>query len=373
MKRYGLHVCLMLFFLGVINPDAPAQHEFRTDLLARMAASMQISSLDTLQEGIHWQSLSYKGDPVTVIVRNHRIEHIGYALFTPFQRSALPAPVCNLLERYALEINLPLKREKSTVRQIAEDGISFEKGTFSFFRELIKDTTYQVTVENRNGKQYAVSWHKAGTVCCSVQFPVDFGLLNGSEMLENERRIGKEIEQTPATSGNPARVSRDQLLPTWQTNYFILPGESYYTDELNTNRYYEQDKEGEFRLVYHSRYPLESLANLLTTTEIENQFILDIRLKKYGCTEETISVPLSRWTGFCLDNGCKPFFGVISYDGNLAVCELIMRNTQQGYNHILKVTFDIRQLENKKGVIQARLNSYVPASKIKYLFDEIRQ
>lgn len=365
---------MVLLLSGIMNPYLNARISYRTDLLERMASVMQLTSrLDTLRNGMYTHQIFYKGKPLTVIVRDNRIEHIGYALFTSYQRSCERFPVYNFLERYFLEIDLPLKREKTVTRKIAEDNVSLEKGTFSFFQTLWQDTTYNIRIENRNGERYIVSWHKEDTVYCSINFPIDFDLLNGSGMLENEMRIEADLLNASLVKVNPVRVNRDELLPAWQSNYFILPGESYYTDELNTNRYYELDTEGSFRLVYNPKYPLESLANLLTSSEIDNQFVVDIHLKKYGYREKRMSIPLNCWTGYCMKNGCKPFFGVIEYDGNRAVCELIMRNADLGYNHVMKIVFDVSRLESKKGSFEARLNCYVPCSKIKYLFDEIRQ
>lgn len=373
MENRWLYTCFIFLLLWGGHSDLAAQNSYQTDLLGRMATSLQLTSqFNTLKDGVYWKHFSFSGKPITVIVQNRRIEHIGYALFTPYQRSVISSPVFNFLERYSLEVDLTMNREKTVVKQIAEDDISFEKGTFSFFQTLLKDTTFVLNIKN-NGKRYTVNWHKNDVLHCSVNFPMDFDLLNGSEMLENERRIKTDIWTYPLQKVVPMNVSLDKLQSTWQNNYFILPGESYYIDELNTNRYYEQSPKGEFRLVYHSKYPLESLANLLTTQEIENEFTMNIRLKKYGFQEELISVPLNRWTNYCLMIGCRPFFGVISYEGNLAVCELVMRNVDQGYNHIMKITFDTSQLDARKGVIQARLNCYVPSSKIEYLFDEIKQ
>lgn len=374
MKNNRLYTGLIAMLLCTMAGNLVARNGYRTDLLARMASSMQIASrLDTLKEGVHWRWETYKGKAVTVIVKDRQVEHIGYALFTPEQRMTFPSPVYNFLERYMLEMDVPLKREKSLARQIAEDGISFEKGTFSSLHALLNDTACRINITNENGKRYIVRLEKGNTVFCHMQFPVSYDLLQGTAMLENERRLKQEITSSSLHERKKTVVSRKELLPTWQSNYFILPGESYYTDELNTNRYYEQDEKGDFRLVYHAKYPLESLANLLTTTEIDNQFIIDILLKKYGYKEEMINVPLDQWIMFCLDSGCTPYFGVISYDGNFAVCEVVMRNVAWGYNHVMKVTFDVSQLESRKGIIQARLNSYIPSSKIKYLFDEIRQ
>ncbi len=374
MRKWRLHILLTALCVGELTGGVMAQRAYRTDLLERMATAMQLSSrLDPLDDGMYYRCISYQGKPLTVFVRNNRIEHIGYTLFSMDQRSALHTPVFDFIERYWLELNVPVKREKSLERKMAEDDFSFEKGSFASFQSIQQDTTLRIDVTNKDGKRYLVSWYKEEGLFCSVAFPVDYDLLNGSEMLENERRIASEIGLAALLPVEPLLVNPENLLPAYGEDYLILPGESYYLDELNTNKYVEPDSSGTYRLIYRSAYPVESLANLLTTAQIDNQFMLTIRLKKYGYSEELLNVPLNRWTSYCLTNGCKPFFGVISLNDTTAVCELLMRNTDQGYNHVMKLTIDITQLDERKGIIHARLNSYVPTSKIKYLFDEIRQ
>ena len=374
MLKLKLHTSLILFSLLAINVSLMAGNDYKTDLLTRMAASMNVSSqLRELPDGEYYKYLTYQGKPVTVIVNNNTIDHIGYSLFTPHQRSIANGPICNFLERFSLEIALPIERQKSVEKHIAESKVSFDMGTFSSFYPLLADTTYEVSVQNRDNKSYNVQWSKNNQLYCSIVFPIDYDLLNGSEMIENERRIVKDIAKSSTSCRNSSTAQLDELSTTWNDCFYILQGESYYSNDLNTNKYFELDESGNYQLIYNTRYPLESLSNLLSSSAIDNQFVIDIRLKKYGYNEEIISVPLNSWINFCLNSGCTPFVGLIDYDGNNATFELVMRNADLGYNHVMKVKFDVAQLESRKGIIEARLNSYVPTSKIKFLFDELRQ
>ena len=128
MKR-NCRVLLCIVLLLTIYSKACARNEFGTDLLARMAETMGITAqLAELPDGIHYRYTNYRGKPVTVIVGNQAVQHIGYSLFTPYQRSVAKVPACNFLERFSLEIELPLSRPKSVERHIAESGVSFEIG-----------------------------------------------------------------------------------------------------------------------------------------------------------------------------------------------------------------------------------------------------
>lgn len=373
MKRKLCHIGLLLVFFLTNTFVLVAKNRYQTDVLTNMAGLLQLSSqLDTLKDGCHISAFFYKKHPLTVCVQNGSICHIGYALFTSEQRNALKSPVYNFLERYALAADLPLERKKTITKQLAEDDVNFTKGSISIITKMIGDTLLRLTIENLNNKRYKVSWYDKDTLFCSVDFPIGYDLLHGTEMKENEKRIVEDILYTPLPVVRSLPVKREQLHSTWQPNYFILPGESYYIDQLNSNRYYEKLNNGQFRLIFNQRYPLESLANLLTTVELENEFQVSVRLKKYDFNEDNFSVPLRQFISYFLQRGCVPYFGVISYEKTIAACQLVMYNVDEGYCHTMKITFDVERLSDKKGEMTVRLNSYIPTSKINYLFEELK-
>jgi len=125
-----------------------------------------------------------------------------------------------------------------------------------------------------------------------------------------------------------------------------------------------------FELLYSEDMPVESMANLVTGTDIDDSINIDILLVKYGYRTEQFTVPLRQWISFCLAEGCQPYFGVISHDSDEVVCELIMHNELFGYAHVMKLTFDPIIIAQRRGVVKARLNSYVPINNLKSLFDE---
>lgn len=351
-----------------------AENSYRTDLLERMAVAMNISKqLLALEDGLYYKYLIYNNRPITIIVEQNEVSHIGFSLFSPSQREAIKYPICDFLERYSLEITLPLKREKSVARQLDEDGIFFHNGSLDFLKQLQNDSTYQINIEYLNGKRYRVSWSKDGEEHLAVYFPIEHDLLVGTNMLENERRIIKAICRSSSLP-QPMHLADSTLLKiTWQGNYFILPGDVFYTKQLNSNQYFSKDKQGRYSLLYNHNFVLESLSNLMTTGVIENDYDLQIRLVKYGFTQDTIFVKLNQWINYCLRQGCTPHFGIISVDNNTADCEVIMRNSSMGYIHVMRLTFDISTIEDRKGLVKARLNSYIPTNRVKYLFDELKK
>lgn len=365
---------LTIFMWFGVSLNAIAGNGYSTDLLKRMATTMNITArIETLADGIYYRYLTYNDRNITVIVNDHEISHIGFAVFTPSVREALNSPVCNFLERYALEVSLPMKRERSVTRQLDEDGVFFRNGDFSFFRILEKDTTFAVSLENLNNKRYSVSWSKAGQNAFSVNFPIEYDLLAGTEMIENERRILQDIpKQSMNTRGYQLVDSVLLKMKPWQKKYYELTGDYYYVKQLNSNRYFEKKGKDGYELFYDANFVQESLTNLMTTGAIENDYDLQIRLVKYGFVQDTIVVKLNQWLNYCEKQGCHGYFGVIAVDKGIADCELIMKNPDMGYIHLMRMSVEVSTLEDKKGLIKARLSSYITTTRVKYLFDELK-
>lgn len=363
----------MVFTLSGVNTlSLMAQNSYQTDLLADMAESLKLANqLNTLEDGRHCTEFFYKKRPLNVTVENGRVSHIGYLFFSKEQRRLMQvSAVYNFLERYVLALDLPLKREKPVEKQLAEDNINFTVGEMSDLRKQVGDTTLNLKIENLSDRRYKISWYREDKLTCSVDFPISYDLLHGTEMVENERRIVEAIKRAASLPADTTKINPKSLVMTWQPNYFVLPGDTCYTAELSTTRYYEKSGDGKYQLLFNRQHPLESLANLLTTVNLKSDFRINVRLRKYDAPDENFEVPLLQFISYFLRQGCTPYFGVISFEGTLAVCELLMRNANEGYCHVMKVTCDVEQLLDKKGNITARLTSYVPTFKIKNLFKE---
>lgn len=378
MGYHRIRSYILVYYLltGLLLATLPAKmvagNSYRTDLLESMARKMQvISLLDTLPDGLYTNISTFRGRPVTVEVDGNRICHIGYSVFSKEQRDVFGSVICNFLERYLLELEIPIREEVTADVRMKEDEVKIWKGTINMLPSLCADSTVGINVQTINERGYTIEWRQNEQQLFVLSFPIDYYLLFGTDMDECERRLPQEIRRDTIQEVPQQLPLRGQLQKAWQTNYYTQKGEHYHLASLSSNHYFQENDEGSFQPIYNRSYPLESLANLLTTDFVNNDFILDIRLRKYGFKTDTLSVPLNQWLRYCRHTGCKPYFGVISLEerGN-AVCELIMHNATMGYNHIMKLTIPLALLEERKGHIDARLNSYVTFTRIKSLFGE---
>ncbi len=376
MKKmaYTLLVLVLLSLEGMptsMFANEPS-NEYSSDVLLEISTQLGLRlSLDSLKDSEYYSKFFYKGLPVTVIVKGNTIEHIGYSIFTEQQRHAINSPIVNFLERYSLELDIPTRKEVTEKRRMQEDGVVFDVGDFNVLKTVKDNPNLGITIQTLNDRKYTVTWMDSVNSLCSVTFPIDFELLNGTDMIENTRRLKECLLKDSMYARDTVCVAMDRLEKMWNMNYYVQQGDAYYFDNLNSNRYYKLDSLGKIEPIFCKQFPFESVANLFTATDIPNDYVLQIRMQKYGLKKEQITVPLHQWINLCKKTGCKPFLGFIKKTGDNLDCELIMRNVPNGYSHVMRFTFDTSMIEARHGFIPARLNCYIPTSRISKMFKEL--
>lgn len=344
---------------------------YATDQLQEMSQVMNLSTqLDSLSQN-DTLYIKHQDKHVVVHTKNGKVKHIGYCIFTQEQRSLMQSPVFDFLERYVLALDLPLKRVKPINNQLAEDGISFSGGEISSMPKLYNDSTLNLSINLIEGKKYNVTWEKENILYFSIEFPASYDLLHGTEMSENERRLAEDLQSAPKPDCKPTPVTKEQLFPNFYINYYILPGESYYFDNLNSNKYYELDSLFNYSPIFSPNYPIESISNLFITNEIDCNYDINVTLKQYGFKQAKLTIPVNNFVNYFIEQGCKPFFGLKEYTDKKIVGLLIMLNQAEGYCHTIRITADSDILEDETSkAFQARIVSYIPISRIKTLYEE---
>lgn len=338
---------------------------YTTDRLASMGRQLELRPpLDDNNP-----RLSYNGLPLTLRSDGkNRVSHLGYSLFGDLNRNPMMAPALDFVERYTLEAALPLPRMKTLAKQLLEDDVTFHGCTLATLPVMSSDSTLSVKVENLQGRRYRVAWFKGSKNSHSIEFPLSYDLLSGCDIDENERRLPPEIKSFKPSldQSSPPETSLDETL-----GIYVTPSGSYFVDGLTSARYYEE-YEGELEPLYDLDFPAHTAANLLTGTDIENGFDIDIKFRKYNYAIDRFTVPVSQLVGYFIAQGCRPYFGVIKLADGEIVGESLFVNESMGYCHAMKITMRERDLIDRRGVIQARLVSYIPVSKISNIFDEFK-
>lgn len=263
--------------------------------------------------------------------------------------------------------------EKPVATFMQEEKIAFLQGGFEELAALCHDTAASMEVTLVDGKRYAVSFLRDGQRRVTIAYPVDYQLILGVTMMEVEDRLADAIRMTPIPTDTTMHVDEELLQREGNNSILLLKGDSYIIPELNANRYFVCQEGLGYQLLYSRDLPLETVANLVTGTELATDIMLNISLVKYGYRTEQFTVPLRQWIAYCMAEGCTPYYGTISRSDDQVVGELVMHNETLGYAHIMKLSFNPAILAtdgDAPRTIDSRLNSYVPLSNVKSLFKE---
>lgn len=372
LRTYRIRLIALTLLCVAMGADVWAANGYKSDLLKEMATVMGIrQQVETLADGTYYGLLQFRKRPLTVAVMQQEVTHIGYRFFTAAQRADLGTAVPDFIERYWLSLDLPLKRVKSVDTQLREDHFDFVVGSPQSIDRLQSDTTLSLFVENVNRTHYIFEWKDEKGTVCKLQFPVDAELLNGRNVLENDYRLAQEITRTK-TGKISRRYTETELRLVPQRGYYLYDGGTYYLSDLTSKRYFVRDSVGGFVPLYDASMKIETVSNLLTDTDMPEaeHYELTLRQQTYNYTQKMIRTNVRQFLTYCLQNGCKPYAGIVSCDSTTMDVLLVLRNSEVGYHHVARMKFDLSEMAQGKGKCEARLNAFIPLLHIKNLYKQ---
>lgn len=361
---------LSFLFFGGGSGVVCGQIGFASSQLERLAQQARLTI--PAKDSIYYQVEQFYGFPVTIIVNNGEVIHIGLSLFTSFQRQFIDEKICNFLERMALAAEIPDFYGIAFSQYLRDEQIEILEGNWKDLKTIMADTSYLFQSTLVDGKNYINCWYtpNAHERYITLTYPADFHLISGFSMTETEERLYDDICRVHIQDTTCFEPDSALLQRIGNSMVYLLRGDIYFLPELNSNRYYVEDTLGKYSLLFSEDFPFESLANLVTGTEIENNFEINVKLVKYGFHVDEFVIPLTTWLAYCIQSGCTLYFGVISQEEKEITCEFIAQNEAFGYCHLMKFTIDPSLIESREGFMQARLNCYIPMSNVKALFNE---
>ena len=372
---------LLPFLLLGVALSLPAQEKrprntyYSEELKAIAVYSNLITISDTLNDGVFYGIASYKNKPITIIVEDNEVKHIGFSLFSPEYRNFFNPLCCNFIERYALLLKIPVQRNKIYHDKMEQDRVIFRTGNFETIEDFAGGNFFQICHNYENNVHF-FRWEKEGRVVCELGFPSSYKLLLGMEMDELDARLKRDILNTKTPLTDSVQVfSKGDLVASITGDYYVKKGSCYYFAELNSDKFFQLKnmQENRYTLMFNQKYPRQSLANVMTSSGLPNDFLLRVKQEVYGYKDSVYTVPLTKYIDFCLKNNCTPYFGIISETNDIIDCELIMRNEVLQYNHVMRMKVSVKDVENRKGLIDARLDAYVPTHYLKNLFNEFNE
>lgn len=351
-------VCICLSHLS-----AEVHLQYRTNELSRLSQALKLNP-DSIHEGQN--SLIINGRIIRAQIDNGVLTFLGYSLFSSDLRSMAHTPIINFLERYFLQLDYPQK-DRPREKMLREDRFTFNKGSLASIATIQEDDVFSYGYENR---YYWATWTRNGQELLSVAFPASHELISGENKIESEKYIEADILSTCIDSVIP--LNTEALSPTLQEGYYVKKGSTYLHDLLLSDLYYQcfQDT---CRLIVDEAHPLESAANLMQSPEINTDCRLKIKQIMYGYQKKYFEVPLRKWLFYCLNNGCKFFCGVESFDKNMIQASVFAVNEAENYNHVLFVNIPLSVIGSNSGCIDARLETFIPMHNVTNIFEKYKK
>ena len=169
-----------------------------------------------------------------------------------------------------------------------------------------------------------------------------------------------------------SEVNESLLTPTIQKDYYILKGSSYLNDKLSSDLFYHKQG-GAYRLLSSVNHPMESAANMMIGTDYDAPYTLKITQMLYGFKKKSYDLPLCNWLACCRNSGCTLYYGVESIGEHFIKATVLAVNSAENYNHLLFVTIPLSAIEQGRGDIEAKLETFIPMHNVLNIFAKYRK
>lgn len=350
MKK--ISIALLLYLLCLL--PAFAANGYSTERLKQMASQLPEIPFQQLTPGVH-EEFSWLHQPLVIRVNEwDEVEHIGIRTFSAQCRESSPSIVYDFLERYFLELAM-MDKEKAYLR-LDLDMISFEIGRMEDFYRLDENMDFKISYIGYKG--YRVAWATSEEVVLCMTFVMDYQMLTGCDAIELENNFLRDIKRFHSEDSQLRKpdISPDSL----SGDYFVVEGDSYLSEAIRNDLFYQKDSEGAWKLVCSTAKPYWSSANISLSDLPVGDFMLNGLLDKYGYETESFSIPMHQWIRWCEQCGGTVYFGVRSKDEEKVNGTIMVAFEDQGICHMLKVAIPLAAIAAGKGEIQGRLYVCVP-------------
>ena len=406
MMKHHCHILYLFLILIAFVVDAEAKSSHIPSRIERLFAEFDIPSL-CVDSCV---SIAYKGYPVIIERKDKEITHIGLDIFGAGIKGGSKKHLYRFIEQYLLEL-LTCQSESIQKQRMRDDGVMI-MGDLKDIPFLSSQENISLSELFEDSRGYTIEWSNNKS-SFSISFPSRYELIFGISKIELENRFIKHARAHTILSKNDARIAGDTvrisedlyivkngfyILEQMECSRFLTNGKRERKDSISvisevdtaaisikqdaiclldtlncinnkeaSELYNEIDT---LSLVCDVKYPIESLRNLLSASSIQNDYIIEVKVNKYGFNQEIINIPLSQLIDFCLQDGCIPYIGIENAEDEKIAAVLTMVQPYYGYNHVFRIEFNPKTLTYRSGVINSVAKIYIPTDNVSSLFGE---
>lgn len=366
MKRF-LSTVVFMVFVALVS-DAQDKLLFKTDDLKRVAVELKLDSLDTLRAG---STIIQKGQR-TLIVRKAdtgMVEHIGISLFPKAYRQQANGTVLDFLES-----GLLCNVYQLTKNQLKYMDAKFVKGSWN--QMLTLSTSASCSISMINNKAYQVTWKEGNVEKINLLIPIKYDFLMNTPRKELESNFIRDLKAYKIkrmVKDCNIDVAKLKMVKDGADTLYMSSGKHYLLETITNATYYKLEDSLDYVPIIDAKFPIQTVANTLLL-DCEKIPAAKITLTIVGSDKKntTVIVPVSQLIAFVKSIGCVPYFSYEETKDGKLQGGLFLYNKELGYDHVLRLSCDIKDIATDKLMFTSYAYLYTPTTNVKKLYGDIK-
>lgn len=366
MKRtFSIYIC---FVLVVFTSMAQNKLSFKTAELKEVANSLKLDSLDTLRAGYSFVA-SGKRQLVIRKSDNGMVEHIGIKLFPLGYRQQANGAVLDFLESGLLCNTYQLTRN-----QLKYMDAKFIKGSWN--QMLTLSASASCSLNKVNDRAYQAIWKEGNAEIINLLIPIKYDFLMNAPRKELEANFIRDLKayKTKKESGDCAvDVARLTVVKDGADTLYTLPGKHYNLESITNTTFFKLKDSVEYLPVIDPKFPIQTIANtLLLDCDRIPEAKVNLTVIGSDKKNQTLLVSVRQLIAFAKSQGCVPYFGYEETKDGKLQGGLFLYNKELGYDHVLSLSCDVKDIATDKLVFTSRAYLYTPTTNVKNLYNDIK-
>lgn len=163
-------------------------------------------------------------------------------------------------------------------------------------------------------------------------------------------------------------VASHMLKETDEKGIFIVKGDSFQVKSIRSD-FYVCEKNGRWTPLNDSRFPLETMVNLLLNRIENNRHQLQIRHHQYGNKKPTITIPMQKLHDLFARN--MQIYCSVTYIGTDEIrAVLVFHQKRQDFIHMLELKIPTKNLFDEESTMTGDLYTNIPQDNVNSIFRE---
>lgn len=288
--------------------------------------------------------------------------HIGLNLFGEHMKHSSDREILECLETLLLGRVLGVDLTGST-------ELVLRNGSLEDLKKISVDTPCNINISNAS--HVFVEWLIDSTEDIGVVMPIDYLKIKGGCRAELENAFIESIGSSFSLSITKPQFDGRQL-HKHSEGYYVAPGAFYLHEDINRNLYFSEVTD--MTPICSLEWPAESISNiLLSPSPMLEEVDVDLTVLTHSPGHSVqFSVPLVNILAACERDGCQLYWGVEEYgDDGILQGSLFCHNTLYGYDHVINIKCNPREVLIGKGKMHARASLYIPVYNVDILTESV--